>query len=64
MAASRVLHLPIDASHALGASELEDRHSDPVDRLLVSHAKAETMRFVTADASFAAYDIEVLDATK
>lgn len=62
MAASRMLHLPIDASHALGASVLDDHHTDPIDRLLVSQARAEKMPIVTADATLAEYNIEILDA--
>jgi PIN domain nuclease of toxin-antitoxin system len=63
MAASQILHLPIDASHALGAAELDDHHTDPVDRLLVSQAKLERMRIVSADPSLGDYDVEVIDAT-
>jgi len=62
MAASRILHLPIDASHALGVSELDDHLSDPVDRLLVSQAKATRLRLVTADPIFGDCGIEELDA--
>lgn len=63
LAASQILHLPIDASHALGVAELDDHHIDPVDRLLVSQAKLERMRVVSTDASLGAYGIEVIDAT-
>lgn len=62
MAASRILHLPIDVSHALGVSELDDHLSDPVDRLLVSQARANRMRLVTADPTFDDCGYEVLDA--
>lgn len=61
MAASQILHLPIDASHALAASELDDHHTDPIDRLLVCQAKEERMRLVTTDTSLGAYGIDVLD---
>jgi len=62
MAASRINHLPIDASHALGVCELDDDLSDPIDRLLVSQVNANRMRLVTADPVFDDYGIEVLDA--
>ena len=62
MAASGILHLPIDASHALGVTKLDDHHADPIDRLLVSQALAEKMPIVSADASLAEYDVDVLDA--
>jgi len=64
MAASQILHLPIDGSHALGAAELDDHHTDPIDRLLVSQAKLEKMRIVSTDPSLGAYGIEVIDATR
>ncbi len=63
MAASQILHLPIDASHALGAAELDDHHTDPVDRLLVSQAKLERMRIVSADPTLGDHGVEVFDAT-
>ncbi len=62
MAASRISHLPINASEALGVSELDDDLSDPIDRLLVSQVNANRMRLVTADPVFDDYGIEVLDA--
>jgi len=63
MAAAQILHLPIDASHALAASQLDDHHADPIDRLLVCQAKEERMRFVTTDTSLATYGIDALDVT-
>ena len=62
MAAAQILHLPIDASHALGAAELDDLHTDPVDRLLVSQAKLERMRIASCDPSLGKHGIEVIDA--
>ncbi len=62
MAASRILHLPIDASHALGAAVLDDHHTDPIDRLLVSQALADKMPLLSTDTTLAAYGIEILDA--
>jgi len=64
MAAAQVLHLPIDASHALGTAALDDLHSDPVDRLLISQAKLERMRIVSTDTSLGKHGVEVIDATE
>jgi len=64
MAAAQILHLPISASHALAASQLDDHHTDPIDRLLVCQAKEERMRFITTDTTFDRYGIDVLDATR
>jgi PIN domain nuclease of toxin-antitoxin system len=64
MAASRMLDLPISVGHALGVSELDDGLSDPVDRLLVSQARAHRMRLVTADPIFGDNDNEVVDARR
>jgi len=62
MVASQILNLPIAASHALATSQLDDRQSDPIDRLLVCQAKEERMRLVTTDTSLDAYGIDILDA--
>ena len=62
VAASRMIDLPISIGHALGVSELDDGLTDPVDRMLVSQAKAHRMRLVTADPIFGDNDSEVLDA--
>lgn len=64
MAASRMIDLPISIGHALGVSELDDGLTDPVDRILVSQAKAHRMRLVTADPIFGDNDSEVLDARR
>ncbi len=64
MAAAQILHLPISASHALAASQLDDHHTDPIDRLLVCQAKEERMRLISTDATLGRYEIDVLDATR
>ena len=64
MAAAQILHLPIDARHALASSQLDDHHADPIDRLLVCQAKEERMRFVTTDTTLDRYGIDVLDAAR
>jgi PIN domain nuclease of toxin-antitoxin system len=42
--------------------ELDDLHSDPVDRLLISQAKLERMRIVSTDPSLGNHGVEVIDA--
>ena len=64
MAAAQILHLPISASHALAASQLDDHHTDPIDRLLVCQAKEERMRFITTDTTLDRYGIDALDASR
>ena len=43
-------------------ADLPDHHRDPFDRLLIAQAQVEGMAVVTADRSFAAYDVEVIPA--
>jgi PIN domain nuclease of toxin-antitoxin system len=49
-------------AHALGVATLPPHHRDPFDRLLIVQAQLERVPVLTADAQFARYDIEVLDA--
>jgi len=63
MLASGVGGLPVEHSHALGVSRLDDHHSDPFDRLLVSQAILEDLPIISADPSIAAYEVEFIDAT-
>ena len=51
--------LAIEHSHALAVAGLPRLHSDPFDRLLVAQSRELQLRLVTADASIAAYDVEV-----
>lgn len=52
---SGFLELPVNARHAAGVGQLELHHNDPFDRLLISQALAEPLKFVTADALLASY---------
>jgi PIN domain nuclease of toxin-antitoxin system len=54
--------LPITVAHTLAVADLPDHHRDPFDRLLIAQAQVEGMPIVTADRSFAAYDVEVIAA--
>jgi PIN domain nuclease of toxin-antitoxin system len=52
--------LPITAEHAWRVRDLPHHHGDPFDRLLIAQARAEALPIVTADPSFAAYDVTVV----
>ncbi len=62
--ASGVDGLPIEHSHALLVSRLDDHHRDLFDRLLVSQAMLERLPIISADKSLAAYEVEFIDATR
>ncbi len=62
MARSGVTALPVLHAHALGVATLPPHHRDPFDRLLIVQAQLERVPLLTADAQFARYDVEVLDA--
>lgn len=63
MLASGVGGLSVEHSHALGVCRLDDHHSDPFDRVLVSQAILEDLPIISADPSIAAYKVEFIDAT-
>lgn len=52
--------LPITSRHATLAAELPPHHRDPFDRMLIAQAMDEGMVLVSADASFAPYDVQRL----
>jgi PIN domain nuclease of toxin-antitoxin system len=47
--------LAVSARHAAAVSRLPLHHTDPFDRLLLAQAFLEPLRFVTVDATLAAY---------
>lgn len=47
--------LPIDIDHALAVETLPRLHRDPFDRMLVTQAQAEGMKFLTHDKRLIAY---------
>jgi PIN domain nuclease of toxin-antitoxin system len=55
--------LPITTRHAEHAPSLPPHHRDPFDRMLITQAQLEQMVLVTADRTFRAYDVDLLDAT-
>ena len=54
--------LSVEHRHALAVSALPHHHRDPFDRLLVAQAAEDGLTVVTADAAFAAYDVDRIDA--
>jgi PIN domain nuclease of toxin-antitoxin system len=62
MVRTGITPLPIQHRHALRVATLPPRHRDPFDRLLVAQAQIEGVPILTADRSFALYEVEVLAA--
>jgi PIN domain nuclease of toxin-antitoxin system len=62
--AAGMKRLRIEDGHLVAVQSLARRanHGDPFDRLLIAQAQVERMSILTADAMFAAYDIEILPA--
>lgn len=54
--------LPITVEHAVQVADVPRHHGDPFDRLLIAQAQVEGIPIVTADASFARYDVDVITA--
>ncbi len=64
MLAAGVDGLPVEHSHALLVSRLDDHHRDPFDRILVSQAILERLPVISADPALAVYEAEFIDATR
>ena len=60
MRVSRVQELTITHAHALAVGALPPHHRDPFDRVLVAQAQVEGMTLVTADSTFARYDVRLV----
>ncbi len=54
--------LPITITHADAAGKLPPHHGDPFDRMLIAQAQLEGFAIVTADRTFARYDVPVVEA--
>ena len=63
MQATRMLPLAVTHAHATRVTELPPHHRDPVDRLLVAQAQAESLTLLTADAQLRPYDVGIRWAT-
>ncbi len=49
LAAARLTELPVRTRHASAIGEVDLPHRDPFDRLLLTQASVEGLRFLTAD---------------
>lgn len=58
--ANQMLGLPIEISHTLEVSRLDDHHSDPFDRLLVAQCRVESLNLVSADPVLREYPVDVI----
>jgi PIN domain nuclease of toxin-antitoxin system len=58
MLRSDVTPLPITHQHGLRAGALPAHHRDPFDRMMIAQAQLEGLPIMTADAAFAAYEVE------
>ncbi|MGH3529468.1 MAG: type II toxin-antitoxin system VapC family toxin [Pseudonocardiaceae bacterium] len=54
--------LPVTLRHGLAVGQLPMHHRDPFDRLLIAQAQCEGLTIVTADRTFAAYDVPIMAA--
>jgi PIN domain nuclease of toxin-antitoxin system len=57
---TRTRPLAISWEHAIHVSDLPAHHRDPFDRLLIAQAQIEKVTILTADPTFALYDVEIL----
>lgn len=52
---SGFIELPVTVKHAAMVANLPEYHSDPFDRILISQATSEPLRFLTVDEKLAEY---------
>lgn len=52
--------LPVTWVHAQAVRDLPPHHGDPFDRLLITQARLEGLALVSADRTFAAYDVNLI----
>ncbi|MCP3934141.1 MAG: type II toxin-antitoxin system VapC family toxin [Actinomycetia bacterium] len=64
LASSGFVALDISVDHAELAPALPLHHRDPFDRMLIAQAQLEALTLVSADGSFEAYEVEVVDARR
>ncbi|MCP3934331.1 MAG: type II toxin-antitoxin system VapC family toxin [Actinomycetia bacterium] len=64
LTSSGFVALDISVDHAERAPVLHLHHRDPFDRLLIAQAQLEALTLVSADGSFEAYEVEVVDARR
>lgn len=49
------LELPMNATHAYNLADLPEMHQDPLDRIIVSQAKMESLTLITNDRNIIKY---------
>ncbi|MGH3884797.1 MAG: type II toxin-antitoxin system VapC family toxin [Pseudonocardiaceae bacterium] len=54
--------LPVTIEHGMAMLGFSANHGDPFDRLIIAQARCEGLTIVTADRTFAAYDVPILPA--
>lgn len=59
MRSSGTQPLHITHAHTLRVAELPNHHGDPFDRLLIAQAQLDGLTLLTADRTFAKYDVPV-----
>jgi PIN domain nuclease of toxin-antitoxin system len=52
--------LPVTWQHTLNVGSLPNHHKDPFDRILITQALSEPLRFLTADAQLPAYSSDLV----
>ena len=53
--------LPLTTDHVALVKDLPLHHRDPFDRMIISQAKHEGLRLLTADPVFKLYDVQLID---
>ena len=56
----RVRFLPFSIEEIIAAANLEHRHSDPFDRMLIAQVQAQSIPLVTIDADIRGYPIQTI----
>ena len=62
MRLSGVTAWPVEHAPALRVADLPEHHGDPFDRLIIGQAQLLNVPIVTADAQFAAYEVDTIAA--
>jgi PIN domain nuclease of toxin-antitoxin system len=59
MKSSETAGLPVELKHALYVATLPPHHRDPIDRLIIAQAHTESLPVLSADESFALYEVDL-----
>ena len=52
--------LLLESSHVFGVNNLQRRHKDPFDHIIVAQALVENLTLITSDTVVAAYDTRII----